>query len=48
MISQSLVQVDSEPDTMFSDYQNYGTNGPNFSGFKKRYNRLPFTFGLGK
>ena len=48
MISQSLVQVDSEPDTMFSDYQNYGTYGPNFSGFKKRYNRLPFTFGLGK
>ena len=62
IISQafSLVQVDSEPDTMFSDYQNfgtfgpnlpdqsYGTYGPNFSGFKKRNNRLPFTFGLGK
>ena len=59
MISQSLVQVDSEPDTMFSDYQNYGTYGPNLPdqnygmfgpnlpGFKKR-NRVAFTFGLGK
>ena len=55
----SLVQVDSEPDTMFSDYQNYGTYGPNLPdqnygmfgpnlpGFKKR-NRVAFTFGLGK
>ena len=66
------MQVDSEPDTMFSDYQNYGTYGPNLgdqnygtyganlenqnygtygpnlSGFKKRSNKLPFIFGLGK
>ena len=54
------MQVDSEPETMFSDYQsygtygpnlgdqNYGTYGPNLSVFKKRSNKLPFIFGLGK
>ena len=47
-LSEFHVQVESEPGTMFSDYQNYGTYGPNFPGFKKRTNRLAYNFGVGK
>ena len=42
------MQVESEPGNMFSDYQNYGTYGPNFPGFEKRNYKLAYTFGLGK
>ena len=48
LLLECLVQDDSEPEGMFSDYQNFGTYGTSYPGINKRRHRVAYTFGLGK